>query len=55
MVRSKRLLWIVAVMAALAGTAAAEETFALRDGDRVVFFGDSITDQRLYTTLPKLT
>src|SRR5216117_4243220 len=26
------------------------ESFALRDGDRVVFYGDSITDQRLYTT-----
>ncbi len=25
-------------------------SFALRDGDRVVFFGDSITEQRLYTT-----
>ena len=24
--------------------------FALRDGDTVVFYGDSITDQRLYTT-----
>src|SRR2546425_1074351 len=24
--------------------------FYLRDGDRVVFYGDSITDQRLYTT-----
>lgn len=24
--------------------------FLLRDGDRVVFFGDSITEQRLYTT-----
>src|ERR1041385_76950 len=24
--------------------------FALKDGDRVVFYGDSITDQRLYTT-----
>ena len=23
---------------------------ALKDGDRVVFYGDSITDQRLYTT-----
>jgi lysophospholipase L1-like esterase len=29
----------------------AQEQFHLRDGDRVVFFGDSITDQRLYTTL----
>src|SRR6185436_13095552 len=28
----------------------AQEPFALRDGDRVVFYGDSITDQRLYTT-----
>ena len=28
----------------------AEGDFALKDGDRVVFYGDSITDQRLYTT-----
>jgi lysophospholipase L1-like esterase len=27
-----------------------ESGFALKDGDRVVFFGDSITEQRLYTT-----
>ncbi len=27
-----------------------ESAFALKDGDRVVFFGDSITEQRLYTT-----
>jgi len=26
------------------------ESFALKKGDRVVFYGDSITDQRLYTT-----
>lgn len=26
------------------------EDFALKSGDRVVFYGDSITDQRLYTT-----
>ena len=25
-------------------------SFALKEGDRVVFYGDSITDQRLYTT-----
>lgn len=30
--------------------ARAAEPFALKDGDRVVFYGDSITDQRLYTT-----
>jgi lysophospholipase L1-like esterase len=28
----------------------AQDPFALKEGDRVVFFGDSITDQRLYTT-----
>ena len=33
-----------------AGAAAAQEGFALHDGDRVVFYGDSITEQRLYTT-----
>ena len=26
------------------------ESFALKDGDRVVFYGDSITEQRLYTS-----
>jgi len=30
--------------------AKAESPFYLHDGDRVVFYGDSITDQRLYTT-----
>ena len=34
--------------ALLAGSAHAGD-FALKDGDRVVFYGDSITDQRLYT------
>ena len=33
-----------------AGCAAAQNGFYLHDGDRVVFYGDSITDQRLYTT-----
>lgn len=28
----------------------AQGAFALHDGDRVVFYGDSITEQRLYTT-----
>jgi lysophospholipase L1-like esterase len=28
----------------------AEEPFAIKEGDRIVFYGDSITDQRLYTT-----
>ena len=29
---------------------AQQNSFYLKDGDRVVFYGDSITDQRLYTT-----
>ena len=28
---------------------AEKNTFYLKDGDKVVFYGDSITDQRLYT------
>ncbi len=35
----------------LTSLAAHAQSFALKDGDRVVFYGDSITDQRLYTTL----
>ena len=50
MTASNRLLWIVATLATAALSSAAQENFALRDGDRVVFYGDSITDQRLYTT-----
>src|SRR2546429_6518699 len=34
----------------LAATAWGQTDFHLKDGDRVVFYGDSITDQRLYTT-----
>src|SRR5205809_6270511 len=41
-----RTLCLVALMALQARA----ERFALRDCDRVVFYGDSITDQRLYTT-----
>jgi lysophospholipase L1-like esterase len=35
---------------ALTGLQSRAKDFALKDGDRVVFYGDSITDQRLYTT-----
>src|SRR5437763_3417772 len=41
-----RILCFVACIALRARA----ESFALKDGDRVVFYGDSITDQRLYTT-----
>lgn len=36
-------------LAALAAAPVHAGDFALKDGDRVVFYGDSITDQRLYT------
>ena len=45
----KQFLRLAAALALLAISASAQ-TFALHDGDRVVFYGDSITDQRLYTT-----
>ena len=32
------------------GTLLSQDGFYLKDGDRVVFYGDSITEQRLYTT-----
>ncbi|HEY7120205.1 MAG TPA: hypothetical protein VH475_26695, partial [Tepidisphaeraceae bacterium] len=35
---------------AFAAALAAQPAFYLHDGDTVVFYGDSITDQRLYTT-----
>ena len=36
--------------AGAAGTPASPRRFALKNGDRVVFYGDSITEQRFYTT-----
>jgi lysophospholipase L1-like esterase len=41
---------LVAVAAACAMASAADDFF-LKSGDRVVFYGDSITDQRLYTLI----
>jgi lysophospholipase L1-like esterase len=40
---------LVAVVCLVSSSRLAAE-FAIRDGDRVVFLGDSITEQRLYTT-----
>ena len=37
-------------LADMAQAQTAPQPFALHDGDRVVFYGDSITEQRLYTT-----
>ena len=39
---------LIAVLLGPSGAQSAD--FALKDGDRVVFYGDSITDQRLYST-----
>src|SRR5215471_15726401 len=47
--RAGRLCLLAALFAPSAMLFAAD-TFALRDGDRVVFYGDSITDQRRYTS-----
>ncbi len=47
----KREYLLIAVMALLAASESRSNSqeFALHDGDRVVFYGDSITAQRLYT------
>ncbi len=47
----KRTFFPVFSLFSLAALHAADSNgFFLKDGDRVVFYGDSITDQRLYTT-----
>src|SRR5262245_24450739 len=46
----KNVLRILPVAAVLTIICPAQDSFHLKDGDRVVFYGDSITDQRLYTT-----
>jgi lysophospholipase L1-like esterase len=53
--RCRRAFWasVIVVLSLFQGVgpqARAEGPFAIRDGDRIVFYGDSITDQRLYTT-----
>ena len=52
--RLRRVLWpalLAATLLLIKGQPARTQSrFALRDGDRVVFFGDSITEQQLYTT-----
>lgn len=40
----------ILLLFALASAALGQNEFYLKSGDRVVFYGDSITDQRLYTT-----
>src|ERR1035437_2972779 len=45
----RKLVFTLVAPALLAATVVAGEFF-IKDGDRVVFLGDSITEQRLYTT-----
>jgi lysophospholipase L1-like esterase len=46
----KRGVLVLWSLVAVSSTLPAQSPFALREGDRVVFYGDSITEQRLYTT-----
>jgi lysophospholipase L1-like esterase len=48
--RTLRFAVLSVLTLVLTAPAFADEPFALKNGDRVVFYGDSITDQRLYTT-----
>jgi lysophospholipase L1-like esterase len=43
-------LLLAAAVLSLAQPAGAQNNFYLKNGDRVVFYGDSITEQRLYTS-----
>jgi len=45
-----RFLRLLMALLVLTVAASAQSGFYLKPGDRVVFYGDSITDQRLYTT-----
>jgi lysophospholipase L1-like esterase len=47
----RTVLYGLIALALTVANARSADTFYLNDGDRVVFYGDSITDQRLYTTL----
>src|SRR5512142_1141112 len=49
-VNSKYLGSSLVLLGLTALALAQESPFYLKDGDRVLFYGDSITDQRLYTT-----
>jgi lysophospholipase L1-like esterase len=46
----QRSAWLCLLLLCLTAAVRAQDTFYLKNGDRVVFYGDSITDQRLYTT-----
>ena len=47
---TRALHLLCALIAFVCTTSAQQNGFYLKDGDRVVFYGDSITEQRYYTT-----
>ncbi|MGB7762456.1 MAG: SGNH/GDSL hydrolase family protein [Bryobacteraceae bacterium] len=47
----RQTIWILLAALTAAVPVAGAEDFYLKNGDRVVFYGDSITDQRLYTVI----
>jgi lysophospholipase L1-like esterase len=51
---SRLLLLSLFALSTVGRLFAADSAFYLHDGDRVVFYGDSITDQRLYTVYTEL-
>lgn len=50
-IQFRSVFWVLIAFALTTVSARSADTFYLNNGDRVVFYGDSITDQRLYTTL----
>src|SRR6266853_2365242 len=44
------VVFIVIIASNFSPAQQAPPSFALKDGDRVVFYGDSITEQKLYTS-----
>ena len=48
--RIRLALVLLALLAVSAAVLAAQQPFYLHDKDTVLFYGDSITEQRLYTT-----
>lgn len=44
------VVFIVIIASNFSPAQQAPSSFALKDGDRVVFYGDSITEQKLYTS-----
>ncbi len=47
----KRTFTVLSALLAATASLFAADSLRLKDGDRVVFYGDSITDQRLYTVI----